>query len=77
MTTTAAPILVDTDIVAEDAPIGVQLWPTRAPEYAPNFTLAEVAIFRNDAGTFVRWTYDGGNVRTFALGERIACRIEA
>lgn len=61
-------------IKAEDAPLGVQLWPTRAPEYAPNFTLAEVAIIRGPYGTRVEWTYQNGAARIFDLGEDVACR---
>ena len=59
------------DVVAELAPIGVQLWPTRAPEFAPNFTLQTVEIVRNAYGTSVRWTYESGTVRTFEMGESV------
>lgn len=69
-----APAPVDFYVVAEDAPIGVQLWPTRTPEYAPNFTLASVAVVRSEAPTYVVWTYESGTVRTLALGEQVACR---
>lgn len=61
-----------TTVVAEDAPIGIQLWPTRSPEFAPNFTLASVEIVRTEVRRFVRWTYQSGNVRTFDLGEKVA-----
>lgn len=64
-------------LVAEDAPLGVQLWPTVSPEFAPNFTLASVEIVRDFYGTRVRWTYENGNVRTFDLGEQVFARIAA
>jgi len=56
-------------VIAENAPIGVQLWPTVNPESAPNFTLAMVEIVRDAYGMSVRWTYEGGNVRSFELGQ--------
>lgn len=65
---------VDGDVIAEDAPIGVQLWPTVAPEYAPNFTLARVEVVRDVNGTRVRWEYESGSVRWFRPGEQVACR---
>lgn len=72
-----------TMITAEDAPIGVQVWPTISPRYAPNFTIAAVEIvtrkLRDTSGTYetsqVIWTYENGNTRTFDLGERVACEI--
>lgn len=64
-------------VVAEDAPIGVQLWPTRSPEFAPNFTLGRVDIARTEIGTFVRWIYQGGTERVFRLGETVAVDGEA
>ena len=65
------------DITAEDAPIGVQLWPTMLPESAPNFTLAEVRTIRREHGTAVVWVYQNGTERTFRLGETIACGAHA
>jgi len=64
-------------VLAEDAPIGVQLWPTITPESAPNFTLESVEIVRNAYGSFVRWVYENGNVRTFKMGQTVACDGEA
>lgn len=76
MTTTTAPQPTTTSdytsVIAQDAPLGVQLWPTITPEAAPNFTLAEVA--RTSRG--VRWTYENGSVRWFAVGERVTVWIE-
>ena len=64
-----------TEVIAEDAPIGVQLWPTRAPEYAPNFTLAKVATVRTATGTHVEWTYESGSQRFFDLGEAVSVKL--
>jgi hypothetical protein len=62
-------------VTAEDAPLGVQLWPTLTPQQAPNFTLWAVEIVRNEARTYVRWIYHNGNVRTFKLGEQVAVQF--
>lgn len=66
-----------TTVIAEDAPIGVLLWPVRSPEGAPNFTLATVEIVRNVNGSFIRWTYESGATRVFPVGEAVAVRIAA
>jgi hypothetical protein len=58
-------------VAAEDAPLGVQLWPTITPAGAPNFTLDRVEIVRDVNGEWVRWTYQNGSVRTFRKGERV------
>lgn len=63
-------------VIAEDAPIGVQLWPTTTPESAPNFTLMEVRIVRREGRGYVTWIYENGNERHFDLGERVAVKIE-
>jgi hypothetical protein len=59
-------------VKAEDAPIGVQLWPTRSPKYAPNFTLARVEVMGEGERSWVQWTYESGTGRVFALGESVA-----
>ena len=59
-------------VVAEEAPLGVLLWPVRAPQYEPNFTLAEVQVVRREHGSFVRWVYQSGSERLFGLGEEVA-----
>lgn len=59
-------------VVAEDAPIGVQLWPTIHPDFAPNFTLERVEITRTCVGTNVRWYYQNNTERVFRLGETVA-----
>lgn len=70
--------LIDSHITAEDAPLNVQLWPTRSAEYAPNFTLASVDIKVDLMDRkFVRWTYQNGNTRDFNLGEQVFCRVTA
>jgi hypothetical protein len=69
-----------TTVAAEDAPIGIQIWPTTSPEYAPNFTLCAVEVitrkFRDVHGTYerttVEWHYENGNVRYFDLGQHVA-----
>lgn len=70
--TTATAEMKTTTVIAEDAPIGVLLWPVRSAEYAPNFTLASVTRTRNT----VIWTYEDGTVREFLPGERVACEFE-
>lgn len=60
-----------TTVVAEYAPIGVQIWPTTAPQYAPNFTLESVSVVRTRERTYVRWQYENGSTRLFKLGERV------
>lgn len=63
--------MTDSTVLAEKAPLGILLWPVRAPKYAPNFTLAKVEV----AGDVVTWTYQGGNVRHFRKGERVVVRM--
>jgi hypothetical protein len=63
-------------VTAEDAPLGVQLWPTISPEFAKNFTLAEVAVVRTATQTYVRWTYESGYKRTFRVGELVAVQLD-
>lgn len=73
-------IATTTTVAAEDAPIGIQIWPTTSPKYAPNFTLYAVEVitrkFRDVHGTSerttVEWTYENGNVRIFDLGDQVA-----
>jgi hypothetical protein len=82
MTTTRIASQVTT-VTAEDAPIGVQLWPTISPKYAPNFTLAAVEVIvrklRDASGDYemssVIWTYENGSTRSFLLGEQVAVQI--
>src|SRR5689334_25034917 len=50
-----------TTVKAKDAPLGVQLWPTRGPEFAPNFTLASVTRELGSSGReYVIWPYENG-----------------
>jgi hypothetical protein len=69
--------LVDVTIAAEDAPIGVQLWPTLSPESAPDFTLTRVSVVRNAFASWVVWTYMSGQERTFQPGESVVVRVLA
>jgi hypothetical protein len=66
-----------TSIVAELAPLGVQLWPTHSAKYAPNFTLDNVAIVRDSRGEYVVWTYESGETRTFRKGELVTAQLPA
>lgn len=65
-----------TTVKAESAPLGVQLWPTRTPKYAPNFTLQSVTRTLDACGgEYVIWTYQSGTTRIFLLGEDVAVEI--
>lgn len=85
MTKTGTAFQETTLVTAEDAPIGVQLWPTTAPQYARNFTLLSVQVvtrkIRDTAGEWfeypatVIWTYESGKQRRFRLGERVAVQF--
>lgn len=78
MTQTSTAALIDTTVTAESAPLGVQLWPTRSPEFAPNFTLANVTRFLDANGReCVMWTYQSGTNRIFLAGEEVAVRLAA
>lgn len=79
MAATTAPVAVaevgqTTTVIAEDAPIGVLLWPVRAPQYAPNYTIGRVEIIRTANQHFVRWIYESGTERVFQVGEAVAVR---
>jgi hypothetical protein len=60
-----------TTVIAEDAPIGVLLWPVREARYAPNFTLASVTR----TATSVIWTYENGSTRHFFPGDEITVKF--
>lgn len=64
-----------TTVAAEDAPLGVQLWPTTSPEFAANFTLDRVDTMRGVNGTTVRWVYQNGSERFFGLGEEVVVSL--
>lgn len=66
-----------TTVVAEEAPIGVLLWPVRAPEFAPSYTLMRVETVRTADRHIVRWIYESGQERTFDAGERVAVKMVA
>ena len=64
-----------TSVVAQDAPVGVLLWPVREAKYEPGFTLAEVHVIRNEARTFVCWVYQDGHKRYFDLDENVVVSL--
>ena len=64
-------------VIAEDAPLGVELWPTVSPDFAPNFTLERVEVVRTCVTTIVRWHYLSGRELVFRLGETVAVDGEA
>lgn len=66
-----------TSVVAEHAPLGVQLWPTLTPDKARHFTLQAVEIVRSTHATYVRWIYEDGKVRRFDLGETVVVKLPA
>lgn len=71
-------------VAAENAPIGVQLWPIVAPGYAHHWTLTSVEVItrtlRDASGTYeyaeVVWTYEDGKARTFNPGEQVLISTE-
>jgi hypothetical protein len=65
---------VNGSVQAQNAPIGVQLWPTISAEHAPNFTLRTVEVVRSAGPTYVRWTYENGTQRMFYPGEYVAVK---
>lgn len=67
----------ETSVLAEDAPIGVQLWPTTRPSASPDFTLMRVETVRTATRSFVRWIYESGKERTFDMGESVVVRYPA
>jgi hypothetical protein len=68
--------LQTTTVKAKDAPLGVQLWPTTHPKYAPNFTLASVIRqLDGNGGEYVTWIYEGGSTRVFLPDEDVAVEI--
>ena len=66
-----------TSVIAEDAPIGVPLWPTTHPRFDRNFTLSSVSTVRDSYGTHVLWLYENGETRSFSIGERVSVEYPA
>lgn len=64
-----------TTVVAEDAPLNVQLWPTTSPEFAENFTLRSVSVVRRETGNVVVWEYLSGKTRSFSVGEEVVVQL--
>lgn len=63
-----------TTIAAEDAPLGVPLWPSHSVR---RFTLTAVSVIRDRAGTRVIWLSADGTERTFGVGEQVTVRYPA
>lgn len=60
------------DIKAEEAPLGVPLWPT-FPGHEDMVTLSRVEVHRDETkGNTVRWVFRGDQNRYFNLGEIVA-----
>jgi hypothetical protein len=70
-------------IKAEDAPLGVPLWPADSEALLPHHTLGRVEVVQSvralvgDRGSFVRWTFVSGIARAFRLGEEIVVEVPA
>ncbi len=63
-------------IKAKNAPLGMQLWPTASPKYAPNFTLASVIRQVGSNGhEYVVWVDENGNTRMFLADEDVAVQL--
>ena len=62
-------------VTAEDAPLGVLVWPVRDAKYAPNFTLERVEVVRTANGSHVVWVYESGLRRYFKVGELVVVDI--
>jgi hypothetical protein len=73
---TTTPNLIDTTVTAEDAPLGVCLWPVLGEQYASNFTLERVETVRSASGTRIHWVYESGKDRWFQPGEKVAVRVD-
>lgn len=58
-------------VSAEEAPIGVLLWPVVSAGSEPHYTLAEVQVVRREERSFVRWIYQDGKERTFEVSEGV------
>lgn len=63
-------------VIAEDAPLGVQLFPTEDPCFNDNFILQSVGVTRHaHRSPTVTWTYVSGKTRTFGVGEQVCVRF--
>lgn len=70
--------LKTTTVKAKDAPLGVQLWPTVHPKFAPNFTLTSVVRELGSNGhEYVIWVYQNGKTRMFRSDEDVAVELVA
>lgn len=66
-----------TFVLAEDAPLGVPLWPTTHPRFDRNCTLSSVSTVRDEYGMHVLWTYENGETRKFSFGESVSVEYPA
>jgi hypothetical protein len=64
-------------VAAEDAPVGVLLWPVTHPAAEPNRTLADVSVVSRPTGDVVVWRFQSGLTRTFNLGEDVVVAASA
>jgi hypothetical protein len=68
-------------IRAEDAPLGVPLWPADSEALLPHHTLERVEVvqsvrsFIGDYGPFVRWAFVSGTMRAFKIAEEIVAAV--
>jgi hypothetical protein len=78
---TEEPVTVLKIIKAEDAPLGVPLWPADYEALLPHHTLERVEVVQSvrslvgDRGPFVRWMFVSGTTRAFRLGEEIVVEV--
>lgn len=74
-------------VVAEDAPVGVQLWPSLSPKAGPSLTLESVEVVsrkirETNDGTWyvytdsVTWTYQDGHQERYTISEKIDVDFE-
>ena len=71
----------ETEILAAEAPLGVQLCPTHYSEDSTRYTLAKVEVVPGGGmyalADHIRWTYETGHTRTFGLNERVVVHLPA
>jgi hypothetical protein len=80
---TDEPTMTTKIIKAEDAPLGVPLWPADSEVLLPHHTLEQVEVVQSvrslvgNHGPFVRWTFVSGTTRSFRLAMRSSSRCRA